>query len=127
MLLGEHLYPARRWMDAQQQLVERQQLPQRNHDLAIQHEALGVDGLHRLDDVREVAPERLPQLRHEIHLRAIAKGDAAKAVPLGLVLPLRAERELSDLPRLHRRVAARLSLIHISEPTRRTPISYAVF
>src|SRR5665647_671966 len=37
------------------------------------------------------------------------------------------EAHLKSLTKTFLRVALRLSLIHISEPTRRTPISYAVF
>ena len=74
-----------------------------------------------VDELGEVARERLPRLGHQVDLRAVAEGDAAEAVPLGLVLPRRPDRQLVDEPRLHRRVAARQGKRHSTRSRRNRP------
>ena len=59
--------PARRGMDPEQQLVEREPAVDRDHDLAVEHEARGARGRRAFDDVREVALERLAGLRLDPH------------------------------------------------------------
>ena len=64
---------------------------------------------HRRDDLGEVAGERLARLRLQLDFVAVAKREAAKAVPLGLVLPPGAGRDLVHDARLHRRDSVRVS------------------
>ena len=64
-----------------------------HHDLAIEHEFLGSQRAHLLDHVGKVACQRLAGLGLKVDVVAVAKCQAAEAVPLRLVLPLRSRRE----------------------------------
>ena len=98
-------HPARRRVDAQQQLVEREPAVHRDDDLAVEHEALGAE--------RRRAPRRrrgssgraaCRPCDWSSHRVAVAEREAAEAVPLGLVLPLASARAASSTrSRLHRR------------------------
>jgi hypothetical protein len=86
-----------------QQGVEREALPFRNDDLAVEDEGLRRELAERLDQLREVAAERLAGLGLEEHLPALPESQAAEAVPLRLVKPPRAGRDLRLGFRLHGR------------------------
>jgi hypothetical protein len=103
-LSSEPLDPARGGMDALEQVVEGEAPVHRHHDLAVEHEGARGERAQMLDHLREVAGERLPALGLQLDPLSIAEGQAAEAVPLGLVLPARAGWYLLDEPRLHRRV-----------------------
>src|SRR6185437_4237799 len=49
----------------------------------------------------KVTRQALSRPRLQLHTRAVADGETAKAIPLGLVLPARIMRQLGDEPRLH--------------------------
>src|SRR5688500_8775812 len=93
-------------MDALEQIVEREGSVDRNHDFAIDHESSRTDLAHDLDDVGEIARERLSRLRNEIDAISITKHEAAESIPFRLVLPLTSRRKLVDEKRLHGRVRA---------------------
>ena len=99
--LGELLHAARRRMDALQQRVEREHLAFGHDDLAVEHEGLGLERAHRLDHVGEIARQRLAGFRLQRDRVAVAEYEAAEAVPLRLVLPLGAGRNLIDRQGLH--------------------------
>ena len=94
-LLGQHRDPAGRGMDAQRQQVEVQARRCLDHDLAVDHRAVGQCGQQRLDQIGEVAGERLLVAAAELDVLAVTEHDAAEAVPLRLVRPLVADRHLA--------------------------------
>src|SRR5680860_1838218 len=64
-----------------------------------------------------------PHMALALQVRIVAGEDTAHRVKVSLV-----DADGNDvIPPLEASVSGDLSLIHISEPTRRTPISYAVF
>src|SRR5262249_17581936 len=86
-----------------QQCVERERAVARHHDLAVEHEFVGWQRPHRLDQLGEIAGERLTRLRLQVDARPTAIDQAAEAVPLRLVLPLRTGWNLVDRLSLHGR------------------------
>ena len=104
MLAGQFLHATRRRMDTHQQLVERQHIPFRHDELAVENAARRIERLQRLDDLRKVAIERLSRFRAKVYARAIFECQAAETVPLRLVLPLRTFGKTRDELRLHCRV-----------------------
>src|SRR3954465_11106492 len=88
-------------MDALKQIVERELALDRHDDLAIQDEAFRVQIERSGDDLRKIALQVLAALGEHRDAAGIPREDAAEAVPLGLVLPLRSLRNLVDRPRLH--------------------------
>ena len=64
---------------------------------------LAFSAREHLDDLGEIAAERLARLGGQRDLVAVAAREAAEAVPLGLVLPALAVRQLGREQRLHRR------------------------
>jgi hypothetical protein len=70
-------------------------------ELPVEDEALLLQAQERLDDLREEAPERPLVAALQVDLVALAEGEAAKAVPLGLV-EVAVERQLAREPRQHR-------------------------
>src|SRR6185437_4826836 len=104
-LVRQFVDAACRWMYSLEQRIERQRLAVRYDELAVEHELLCSKSSQRCHDLREVARQRLARFRSQLHLCAIAKRDAAKAIPLGLVFPFRSRWKLGDGLRLHRRVA----------------------
>jgi hypothetical protein len=89
-------------MNAQQQFVERHAALDGDHDFAVEHESLCPQFRQCPDDVRKVALQRLPGLRLQLDLIAVAERQTTEAVPLGLVAPALAGRNLIDGERLHR-------------------------
>ena len=104
MLARELLDAACGGMDAHEQLVEGERVAFGHDELAVEHERFAPTARQRGDDLREIAVERLAGFRAQLDFVAILEGEAAKAVELGLVLPLAAGRQLGDELRLHRRV-----------------------
>src|SRR5438477_11425650 len=90
-------------MDAQQQVVEGQSSFHRHDDLAVDDELVRLDRAKRLDQLGEVARQRLPRLRLQLHVVAVAKDHGAETVPLRLELPPVTGRDAVDALRLHRR------------------------
>ncbi len=90
-------------MDALEQRVERDRGAGRHDELAVEHEATRVEGPEVLDHLGEVALQRLARLRLQLDVVAVAEGETAEAVPLGLVLPLAGDRQRGHGARLHRR------------------------
>src|SRR6266550_819337 len=89
-------------MDPLEQRVERERIPFGNNEFAVEDEPRRVDRQERLDDFRKVPRQWLAALGAELDLVAVAKGEAAEAVPLRFVLPLAAGRQVGDEPRVHR-------------------------
>ena len=88
-------------MEPQLERVERQDVADRNDQLAVEQEALLRYAVEHLDHFRKIARQRLSRLRGQRHLRPVASREAAEAVPLGLKLPalrLRAVRRRARLP-----------------------------
>jgi hypothetical protein len=103
-LLGEPAHTRGRRVDALEQIVEREVALHRHDQLPVQHEAARGHRTHRRHDVGEIALQRLARLGPEGDRLAVAEDEAAEPVPLGLVLPARARRDLVHEPRLHGRV-----------------------
>jgi hypothetical protein len=90
-------------MNPLEQVVEGEHAVFRDDDLAVEHEVLRGRGAKRLDHFRKIPAERLSGLRLEQNLIAAPECQTAKAVPLGLVQPAVAARDLLHRLRLHRR------------------------
>jgi hypothetical protein len=75
------LDPRRRGMQARHQREEVELVRARDHQLSVQHEPLDRQRKQRLDDLGEVAGERAAVARPQVDLAAVAKGQAAEAVP----------------------------------------------
>ena len=120
-LLRELRDTAFRGMDAEEQLVERERTVVRDDDFSVQHEVRCLHGEKRLDQLGEVARERLSCLGHQVDLVAIAEGEAAEAVPLRLVLPFAAGGKLVDELRLHGRVGPRDGKCHSTRSSLNRP------
>ena len=89
-LLGEHVDARLGGVDALAERVEV--LPAvgvEEDDLPVEHVAALGEG-----QFREVAAQRLPAARLQVHVRAVDEGERAESVPLGLVDPARARRQL---------------------------------
>src|SRR5918911_461301 len=71
-------------------------------ELAVEDEARLLEPEQRLDDLGEVARERALVAAPQVELVAVPEGEAAEAVPLGLV-EVAVERQLACQPRQHRR------------------------
>src|SRR6516162_11726388 len=104
MFFRQLLHAARRGVQAQLQLFERQRGADAHYQLTIQHEARGVDGLERLYDVRKVSRERQPVLGLQEDLSSVFEGDATKPIPLRLELPAFAIGDFVDRLCLHGRI-----------------------
>src|SRR5688572_22927228 len=91
-------------MDAHQEVIEGEAVVDRDHDLAVEHEPLALEGGDRLYQLREVAPQRLARLRLELHFGAVAEDQAAETVPLRLVLPPGSLRDAVRQECLHGRI-----------------------
>src|SRR5262245_12232038 len=90
-------------MDSLKQVIEGELPIDRDRDLAVQNESRRGQAPKHFDQLRKVSRERLPRLRLEIDRIVVAKDEAAKSVPLGLILPAPAIRHLFDRLGLHRR------------------------
>src|SRR5439155_16756148 len=71
---------------------ERQAPALDNDQLAVEREPVLRKGEENHCDIREIAGERPSRLGPERDVAAVANGDAAEAVPLGLILPASALR-----------------------------------
>src|SRR5262245_44091201 len=90
-------------MDSLQQRVEGERAVGGNDDLAIEDKHRDGDlerGLHKLG---KITRQRLSRLRLQLDLVAVAEQEAAEAVPLRLILPVRSGRDFVDRARFHRR------------------------
>ncbi len=95
--------PRCRRMKPHLQGSERQRLAYRQHQFAIEHEALLLQREQCLDDLREITPQRLSRFRHQRNVLAIAEREAAKAIPLGFELPALTLRNPGGKLGFHRR------------------------
>ena len=82
-------------VDPLQQGVEVETRLAGDHDLAVEDATLRHIRQQRLDELGEVARERLRVATAELHLRTVTEDQAAKAVPLGLVEQAATLRHLS--------------------------------
>ena len=90
-------------MDALQQRIEVESGLTGNEHFAVDDASLGKVRLHRGDHLGEVAREWTFVATAELDLVAVAEHDAAEAVPLRLVEPAVALRQLVGRLREHRR------------------------
>ena len=90
-------------MNALKQVIERETAAHRHDDLAVDHELLRSQRAERIDDFGEIARQRLPGLRLDGHIVAVAKDDRPEAIPLRLELPFPPFRDAIDAAGLHRR------------------------
>src|SRR5580698_9847425 len=91
-------------MNPLQKRVEGEIAVKGNDDFTIENETRGADGAKCGDEFGKIAREELTTFRFEVDAVAIAKRDAAEAVPLRFVMPVRARRQLGSGIGFHRRV-----------------------
>ena len=99
---GELADAALRRMEPHLHRVEVERAVARDHDLAVER-GVGQASLADLAQLGEVAQQRPAVARPERELAAVVLEHAAEAVPLRLVPPAAAGRELGDELGLHRR------------------------
>ncbi len=90
-------------MQAHLQRLEIERIGQRNDELAIDREALFLHPREHFQHLGEEAAERLARSRDHLGGVAVAAGDAAKAIPLGLILPAVAFGQFGGEQGLHGR------------------------
>ena len=102
--LGQHPHARLGGMDPLQQRVEVEAaaVAVGHHDLAVDDAPVGQSLEERLEQLGEVAVERPLVAAGELDLVAVAEHDAAEAVPLRLVQPPVAGRDLAGELRQHR-------------------------
>ena len=83
-LLGQHVDARLGRVDPLLEHLELQPVTDRHEHLAVEHAPLGQLPLDRLDQLGEVARQRLGVAAGQLHLVAVAEDDAAEPVPLGL-------------------------------------------
>ena len=81
-LLGEHVDPRLGRVDPLLEHLELQPVADRHEHLAVEHAPLRQLPLDRLDQLGEVARQRLGVAAGQLHLVAVAEHDAPEPVPL---------------------------------------------
>jgi hypothetical protein len=81
-------------MDAEQERLEVEHALLRDHDLAVEHALLGQLLAQRRFELDEIAIERLELAALDVDRVSVLEHERAEAVPLGLVEPLRARRDV---------------------------------
>src|ERR1044072_7752524 len=89
-------------MNALQQIIKRQSILNGNYEFAVEHKLRRLHLQQSGDNFREVTFEWLARLRLQLDRLAVAERKTAKAVPLGLVLPVVAGGYLAHQQRFHR-------------------------
>src|SRR5581483_3720599 len=92
------------WMDSHQQIVKGKVAIFEDDDLAIDYKLFLRQRCQGLDEFGKISPERLPGFRLKQNFLPFSKRQAAKAVPLGFINPLRAAWNVFDRLRFRRRV-----------------------
>src|SRR6478672_3012719 len=90
-------------MQSELELVKGKSATDGDDQLAVDHESLLFESAQGFHHVGEIAGEGLSGFGLEIDVVAVAKGDAAKAVPFGFILPLSSDWNLVDRLRFHGR------------------------
>jgi hypothetical protein len=85
-----------------QEVIEGQAIADQNNEFAVKYEALGVQVPACSYNFGKVASQGAAGLGLQFYAITIAKHEASEAVPLRLVLPLRADRRRLDRLRFHR-------------------------
>src|SRR6202022_3548612 len=88
-LLRQFLDPARGGMNSLQQIVERKGFAVRHDDFAVEPERRRLQFERRFAQLGKVGGKVFSRLRAEIDFAALPGEQAAEAVPLRLILPLR--------------------------------------
>src|SRR4051794_363525 len=88
-------------METAHQRGEVEPLGPDEDELAVEHDAIGLEGADTVDDLREVARQRSIVPAAEVDRPAVAEHEAPEAVPLGLVEVV-APRQLAGQPGEHR-------------------------
>ena len=116
----QHRHPRRGGMNAQQQRLELEPAVARDDDLAVQHEARrrSANRAQGLEQLREVAVQRLQVARLEVQLRAVAKHEGPKTIPFRLVAPSLADRQLGRRLGQHRLDRGLNGKRHVADHTR---------
>ncbi len=103
-LFGQHPDARFRRVDAQLEGFEFEAVLAQDDDFAIEHARAGQRRRQRLDQLGEVAPERFQVARLEVgRVRTVEGDDAAEAIPLRLIEPAIAVRDLRREFGEHRR------------------------
>ena len=90
-------------MDALEEIVEREGAALRHDDLAVEHEAPGLEGGRGRDQFGKIARQRLAGFRLQFDTVTVAEEKTAEAVPFRLVLPVLALRDRVHGQGFHRR------------------------
>ncbi len=101
-LLAEHRDTGLGRVDALAERVERQGAVDGHDDLPVDHATVRQGHPQRLEELGEVAGQRLAAAGLEHHLVPVAEDDAAVAVPLRLEQPAGARGQPLRVPREHR-------------------------
>ena len=102
MLFGQQRNAACRRMYALQQIVERSILANQHDEFAIKHKSFRLELMRGCDDLGKIPRQRAFRLGLQFDVIAVAKQQAAEAIPFWLVLPLRSDGHFLDERRLHR-------------------------
>src|SRR5690606_22613345 len=86
-LLGEHLHARGGRVDALEQRIEVEAVAGRDHDLAVEHAAIGQTLAQRDLELGEVAAEWLELAALDVDLVTALEHERAEAIPLGLEDP----------------------------------------
>ena len=128
-LAGELVHARRGRMQPELQRLEVHHAVRDHHDLAVHHVRGGRLAREQLHELREVAAERPVAARVDPDAVRVARHDRAEAVPLRLVPPAVAEREVllglrehrfrrrHALPIIHDRVTSGTYIEAVSEPS----------
>jgi hypothetical protein len=101
MLGGELIIPVGDALSFEALQLRLHPADSRVRKLAVEQEALVLKAAQDFDDVWEVPAERLSRFRNKRHVVAVTVREAAKSVPLGLVLPSVALRQLGREESFH--------------------------
>src|SRR5690349_19818464 len=108
-------------MNAKQKLVKREFTFNRNDNFPIEDESLRLQRSKRRNQLRKIAMQRLAGFGLEMDFIAIAKCDAAEAVPLRLVEPVCSGRDRLDESRFHGSKWRMDGKIHSSDSSLKRP------
>src|SRR6185369_6199584 len=89
-------------MNSLQQIVERQAALDWYYQFAVEHKLRRLQLRQRRNHFRKITRQRLPRLRLQLDVLAVAKSQTAKAIPLRLILPLVAFRDFGNQQSFHR-------------------------
>src|SRR4029078_4553971 len=89
-------------LDSVQEVVERKGLAARHHDFGIENERCRLQSQRGVDQFGKIAREIFAGFGTESYLSAVARNNAAEAVPFWFILPFAAARNRIDRMGFHR-------------------------